>query len=374
MRTESARPLKEEQRRIESSQSVGNATSRTQDDGQSHEEPRGPEPTWEAVIHDFLQYCAQDRHYSAATVKAYGSDLQAFARFLSQEYGEVALADIGRGHITQFVESLRGLKASTKRRKLNCLSSFFRYARSQGYAAHNPVDNVPRPRKEKPLPAWLTQPDIAAMHGVVNTVREQAILLTFLLTGVRRQELIDLDVADFDQASKTLRVRNGKGRKDRLLPMPRTLDKAIGVYLAERPKTPCEALFVNRNHRRLHACSLQRMMQRWLREADLAHKDYTLHSLRHTYATQSLRAGVDVRTLQQLMGHEDLSTTAGYLHTDVNGHMAAATKLEGIMLPESNAAPSVPETGGPGQILAGLDERQLRTLADLAVALTGQSN
>ena len=343
--------------------------------------PASAGSVWLGVINEFVQHCLQDRHYSPATAQAYEGDLRSFAGFVAQRAPPAAVAETTRDEVASFLESLRGLKAATKRRKLDCLSSFFRYAMTKGHINHNPVEGVPRPKKEGRLPTWLAQDDIQALQAVVKNTRERAILLTFLLAGLRRQELINLNLGDFDQSGKLLHIRAGNGRKDRLFPVAAAVDQALTSYLGERPGTDCDALFVNRRSRRLHVSSLQRMMQRWLRQAGLEHKGYTIHSLRHTFATQALHAGVDLRTLQELLGHEDLSTTAGYLHTDAHSRRAAATKLAGAMLNTNHAGqqsnPALPQSLEPAsgshnanELGPGLDQNQLQALASLAATLT----
>ena len=336
--------------------------------------------TWEEASDCFVQYCLQDRHYSPATARAYASDLRGFAQFLRQSYGpDLAPAQVMVEHVAAFIQSLRGLASSTKHRKLDCLSSFFRYAVAQGWSSHNPVEHLPRPKQEQHLPAWLPQEDVQALDGLPLDERERAILLVFLLTGLRRQELINLDVPDFDPTGQVLRIRHGKGGKDRLLPVSPAQEAALRTYLAQRPKTQSVALFLNQTGTRLHVSSLQRMTRRWFRDAGLEGKQYTIHSFRHSFATQALRAGVDLRTLQELMGHEDLATTAGYLHTDPSGRMSAATKLESMMLPTQPAALSPPpplhsSAQDPTQLLQGLarlDQNQLRQLADLVTTMAG---
>jgi site-specific recombinase XerD len=222
------------------------------------------------------------------------------------------------------------LKAATKCRKLDCLSSFFRYAVSRGQATRNPVDGVRRPRGEKPLPVWVRPEDVRRLEAVTHGPCERAILLGLVLTGVRRQELIGLDVNDLDPELTCLTVR-GKGSKERLVPVPAVLREAVQVYLATRAQKDCPALFVNRDGQRVSRRTLQRMMKRWLRDAGLAGRGYTLHSLRHSFATLLVRNQTDLRTVQELLGHSDISSTARYLHADLTSKAAAVGRLEMVL-------------------------------------------
>jgi hypothetical protein len=161
-----------------------------------------------------------------------------------------------------------------------------------------------------------------------------------------------------------------------MLPVPPGLAEALTASLRSRGDAACDALFVNRRGGRLQAGSLQRMLKRWLRDAGLDGRGYTIHSLRHTFATLALRAGVDVRSLQDLLGHEDLSTTALYLHTDVQSKMTAASKLEATVVTGIRRHEAHGEGGdgasltlrGPStsaEVLDGLDDRETRVLGNL---------
>jgi site-specific recombinase XerD len=277
-------------------------------------------------IEDFILHCRADRHYSLATCRAYRSDLEALGRCL----GEITIARIQARDIGRFLEGMRHLKAATKCRKLDALSSFFRYAVACGYADSNPVGQVPRPRRERPLPAWIPPEDIQRLERVTRGVQERAILLTFAYTGVRRGELLGLQLGDLDQGLTSLKT-HGKGNKERLLPIPALLREALQRLLATRQIGQTQALFVSRHGHPLRPKALQRMMKRWLRDAALEGRGYTLHSLRHSFATLLVRARVDLRTIQELLGHSDISSTARYLHADLTSKTQAVSQLEYVL-------------------------------------------
>lgn len=279
---------------------------------------------------DFIRHCRHDRHYSPATCKAYESDLRAFVQSLDGRADDLSLRDISTEHIQEFVETLRGLKASTKCRKLDCLSTFFGYVISRGLADRNPVAGVPRPRGEQPLPKWVPPENIRRLEAVMRGARERAMLLTFVLCGLRKSESTDLDIANLDEQLTTLRVR-GKGAKERLLPIADSLHNALRDYLEVRPESDCPALFLNQDDRRISQQGVQRMMKRWLRDAGLSGKGYTIHSLRHSFATLLIQNQADVRTVQDLMGHSDISSTARYLHADLRDKSEAVDRLAGVL-------------------------------------------
>jgi integrase/recombinase XerC len=327
------------------------------------------------LVEQFLAHCEHDRHYSPATCQAYSSDLQQSPAYLKGQGKVPPTAEIAPEHTAGFIAAAPHLKAATKRRKLDALSSFFRYVVRRGLVDANPVEWVVRPKREKPLPTWLPLSDVEALQNAVIDPPERAILLTLLLTGVRRQELIRLDVRDWDEDAGLIRILDGKGRKGRAVPVPASLAAALRQHMSVRVGRDSEALFVNQSGRRLKPSSLQRMFRRWLRDADLEGKGYTLHSMRHTFATLALRAGVDLRALQELMGHEDLSTTARYLHTDARTKMQAAARLDDLLGQgigaESPSPGDFSDPDDPLQALRGLNPDQLRALAGAAERLAG---
>ena len=187
--------------------------------------------------------------------------------------------------------------------------------------------------------------DIRRLEAVTRGARERAIFLTFVLTGVRRSELINLDLQDLDTEWWTLRVR-GKGSKERTVPVPPMLREALMNYLQVRSAVGCPALFVNAEGRRLRPRSLQRMMRRWLRDAGLADRGYTIHSLRHSFATLLVRNHADLRTVQELLGHSDISSTARYLHADLRSKAAAVNALEVVLREDGGMNDRSPFAGG----------------------------
>ncbi len=289
-------------------------------------------PDLEDLIADFLHHCVYDRHYSPATAQAYGSDLRSFVRFLQQTRGSAQVHDINSEDIRAFMRALRGLKASTKCRKLDCLSSFFKHAMASGHIGCNPIDEVQRPRVEKPLPVWIPPQHIRQMERATRGIKERAILLAFALTGLRKSELIAIDLTDLDGDLASIQVR-GKGGRERLVPVSPPLREALQAYLQQRPENGCPALFLNNAGKRVRSRTLQRMMQRWLHDARLIGQGYTIHSLRHSFATLLIRGGVDLRTVQELLGHSDISSTARYLHADLRSKTAAVNTLNLVVGP-----------------------------------------
>jgi site-specific recombinase XerD len=314
-----------------------------------------------------LAHCLHDLHYSPLTCTAYESDLRSFLKFLESTGGPACACEVAPTHVAKYVESLRGLSASTKCRRLDALSSLFRYACANGYVARNPVDSVARPKRERRLPAWVTPEDIRRLEAATRGARERAVLLTLALTGVRKAELIGLNLTDLDEQMRTLRVR-GKGAKERLVAVPPILRDAIQTYLRIRPESTCPAVFVNNARNRLCPGGVQRMMERWLRDSGLSGRGYTIHSLRHSFATLLVRNGTDLRTVQELLGHNDLSSTARYLHSDLTSKAAAVDKLAASLSAEVHWG-TRPVTPGQTQTV-----RSSRPTVPAAVPTAGESD
>lgn len=315
--------------------------------------PQVPAISLRVAVEQFLTHLQHDLHYAAATIQAYGSDLRAFACFVDQSNTPTKVRNIGSEDIRAFMRTQRRLKASTKCRKLDCLSAFFKYARDKGHISENPVHNVSRPRVEKPLPQWVVPQDIHQLLAATKGAAERAIVMTFVFTGVRRSELINVDITDLDADVTSLKVR-GKGAKERLLPISPPLRQAIVDYLQVRPANNCPALFLNKAGRRLRPRGLQRWMRRWLRDARLSNRGYTIHSLRHSFATLLIRGGVDLRTVQELLGHSDISSTACYLHADLRSKTAAVNTLHtAIGLPSGDDEASAHPASLPIQRMSG---------------------
>lgn len=263
---------------------------------------------------DFLDYLELHVRYSPHTRVAYGRDTAKFVDFLTDVVGVEDASAVTRQHVMRFAASLSDYAPATVCRTLDALSSWFGFLCDAGVVDENPVAKVPRPRREQKLPVVAAEGDCRALMAASNTPLERVILGCLMYLGVRRSELLGLDVADFSPGLNSVRV-DGKGAKQRDLPVPQPLQRQITAYLSDR-SSDAAPLLLNQVGRRLGSTSLQRMWTRILKRAGLEDSGLTIHSMRHGAATQWLRAGADVRTVQRLLGHESLETTARYLSTD----------------------------------------------------------
>jgi len=272
------------------------------------------------AIERFLRFLSLERNASDYTLRNYRDDLAIFFRFLGQKsWRAVSPLDIRRFLADQ---STKRYTKRTIARRLSCLRSFFRFLCRDGLLRQNPAAVIPSPRLERYLPQFLDEAQVVRLLQIPPTsrwqgLRDRAILETLYSTGIRVSELVGLSHEDLDDISGTVLVR-GKGRRERLCPIGKTAVASIQRYLGERPtdaKAPA-ALFISQKRTRLSVRSVDRMLKRYVRAADLPDlpAQITPHSLRHTFATHLLDRGADLRSVQELLGHQSLSTTQVYTH------------------------------------------------------------
>lgn len=258
-----------------------------------------------------------ERNASEHTRRNYHDDLARFVQFL----GRRSLRDVTPLDVRRFLaeQSTKAYAKRTIARRLSCVRSFFRFLCRDGVLKQNPAAVVPSPRVERRLPTFLDEtqilrlleaPDVGRWQGA----RDRAILETLYSTGVRVSELTGLNLEDVEEISGTVIVR-GKGKKERLCPIGKTALAAVQRYLARRPARlkVRYAMFVSQKGTRLTVRQVDRLIQRYAKQAQLP-VVISPHSLRHTFATHLLDRGADLRSVQELLGHQSLSTTQLYTH------------------------------------------------------------
>jgi integrase/recombinase XerC len=231
--------------------------------------------------------------------------------------------------VRKFLAFLGGEEYSkaTVARKLATLRSFYKFCVKRGYKDTNPVAPIRTPKQEKRLPKFLEMDQVKALleapdDSTLLGARDRAMLETLYSTGIRVSELVGLSVDDIDFLGEAVVVR-GKGRKERITPIGPTALSAIRRYLELRqrddrsPRFDQQALFVNKHGQRLSTRSVRRKLDKYLVQVGL---DPTIspHTLRHTFATHMLNAGADLRSVQELLGHQSISTTQIYTHLTTN--------------------------------------------------------
>ncbi len=290
--------------------------------------------TFAEAVPRFLDYLASYRSYSPATVRAYRTDLARFRRFLRDGNGrEPAPAEVTRQMVVQFAVSLSGMAPLTVRRKLACLSSFFGFLQDMGYLQGNPARGLPLPKVEQLVPVTLSREDAHRLIAAADKPWHRCLVILLLTTGIRRSEAAQITLEDIDLDNGQFLV-HGKGAKKRTVPLTPESMEAIRHYLQHRRKTDSHRLFVSQTGKPIHGRAINRMLNRLLAKAGLAGKGITPHKLRHTFATTLIQNGVDIKTVQELLGHSDIQTTARYLHSDTRTKQQAVERIRRLLATE----------------------------------------
>ncbi|MDP9339550.1 MAG: tyrosine recombinase [Acidobacteriota bacterium] len=322
------------------------------------------------AIESYLEYLVSVKNSSPHTISNYGKDLRQFVDFLTPPGVALpALTAITHGIIREFVAHLhdQGLEKTSIARKLAALRSFFKYCVREGKLKESPARLVPTPKLPKRIPSILSAEE---MNGFLNHLaemggslpsqktksktawppdssialrgnaklaeeglllrRDRALLELLYAAGLRVSELTGLDLVDIEQKERVLRV-TGKGNKERIVPYGHKAQEALDKYwplreelllqtsggYASRRATPhCEAVFLNYTGRRLTQRSVGRIVKKYVRLVNM-NWDLHPHSLRHAFATHLLADGADLRAIQELLGHQSLSTTQKYTHASI---------------------------------------------------------
>ncbi|MCJ7605035.1 MAG: site-specific tyrosine recombinase XerD [Dehalococcoidales bacterium] len=278
------------------------------------------------LIESFLHYLAVEKGYSEHTISAYRNDLTGLADF-SQKNGLVSSwADFTRQTMLSYLLDLkdRGYVATTVARKVAASRSFFRFLVSEGIAQTNPTANMSSPAVGKSLPKpipinqvrlLLEQP---AKLSTSEAKRDRAMLELLYASGMRISELVSLNLGDINLDGDYFVRCLGKGRKERILPLYEQIAKTIKVYIdEERPKLSRgrkeDALFLNARGERLTRQGFWQKLKEYAKVAGLS-SQISPHTLRHSFATHMLSGGADLRSVQELLGHANISTTQVYTH------------------------------------------------------------
>ncbi len=271
----------------------------------------------------YVDHLRGERNLSPYTVRNYRDDVWEFLRFLKGQ-GIESLAPVDRIVLRRYLAWLekRGRARASIARKMAEVRSFFRFLVREDLIERNPLQNISSPKVEKRLPVFLSRREVAGLvEDPADTSpagrRDRALLELLYAAGVRVSEVVGLNLGDLSLERREVRVV-GKGSKERIALMGVPAARALATYLKEgRPqllgRRPSSALFLNRKGGRLSQRSVQAMVRKYARGADI-NKKVTPHVLRHTFATHLLDGGADLRTVQELLGHEKLGTTQIYTH------------------------------------------------------------
>lgn len=278
-------------------------------------------------VRAFEEYLRDERNYSERTVCSYTRDLIEFESYMQSLEEPVTwqtlTADVVRNWIIE--EMNRGLNPKTVNQSLSAMRSFYKFLLIRKRVSQDPVHNLQGPKKEKTLPSFVKESEINRLldgdffPDDFEGQRDKLILLTFYSTGIRKSELIGLDVMDVDLVQGQLKV-TGKRNKQRIIPFGKELHDAMTAYLQARAELPGlssdeTALFVDaKKARRVHPAIVGERVKKYLSLVTTV-KRRTPHTLRHSFATSMLNHQADLESVKQLLGHESLSTTEIYTHT-----------------------------------------------------------
>jgi len=296
-------------------------------------EEAGRESRSLALADYFLNHLLVERGLSPHTVESYGRDLRAFDDHLARR--GATLAEATSRDVLDFVknERERGLAPRSLARRLSALRTFYRLLLREGRATENPLERLDTPKLWRTLPRTLTRAEAEALVEVQDGagpqgLRDRAILELLYATGLRVSEVSNLKISAVDLNVGFLRTM-GKGSKERVVPLGHRARDAVAEYLAAgRPKLKgpgrSEILFLNRFGKRLSRQSVWKLVKLSCRRAGIP-EDTSPHTLRHSFASHLLEGGADLRSLQMMLGHADLSTTQIYTHIS-RGHLKALVK------------------------------------------------
>jgi integrase/recombinase XerC len=293
-------------------------------------------------IKDFQIYLKVQRNVSEHTLKAYIADVEEFNSFLQRndiKKKSDAIIDVEPETIRTYLSHLyrEKVKKVTVNRKVSSLRSFYKYLLRTGKIKNNPAEMVQTPKIEKYMPTFLSVDETfqlldAQSDNSVSGLRDHAMLELFYSSGLRLSELAGLNVTDFDFSQALVKLR-GKGKKERIVPVGKQALQAIDEYIKKtaevRKKNDDNVfknpLFLNIRGERITARSIARIVDATTVKSGIGRK-ISPHSLRHSFATHLLNAGADLRSIQELLGHESLSTTQKYTAVNINRMMEVYDK------------------------------------------------
>lgn len=277
----------------------------------------------ERHIEKFARYLEIEKNASSHTVNSYKTDLNEFFSFSK----DIPLESLDYLSIRRFLAHLkeRNITARSISRKLSSLRSFFKFLVKDGYIKANPAEAVSSPKREKTLPKFLTESDVVSLIEAPDTskplgLRDHAMLETLYSTGMRISELTGLREEDIDFIGGMVKVY-GKGKKERLLPIGDRAMKAIRDYIKARGPAPAaetfksrgKYIFLNKNKKQIGPRGFRKVLDKYVRKIALK-EHISPHTMRHSFATHLLNRGADLRSVQELLGHANLSTTQIYTH------------------------------------------------------------
>lgn len=282
----------------------------------------------EEFLKEYLTILRYEKNLSENTTKSYKNDLQKFLTFLA-ETNIKDFSEVTSNIIAKFFERQRksGADSATSARYMSSIKGFFRFLENNSYIEKNPTEKLSRVKKARKLPSVLTLPEVEMILNAPKTnettgLRDKAILETFYSSGLRVSELINLKINDLFFDDEVIRVL-GKGSKERIVPIGSSAINWVKEYLTRsRPhlekKTKSQNfVFLNKRGTKLSRMWIWKIFDHYAKEAGIS-KNIHPHIFRHSFATHLLEGGADLRAVQEMLGHADISTTQIYTHVDRN--------------------------------------------------------
>jgi integrase/recombinase XerC len=262
----------------------------------------------------------EGNNYSPQSIKAYLGDVEQFVAWLQTRRVDWDIPyRIQRIDIVEFINYLGTKKASavTRKRKLAAIRGFLKFLKENEIIYGNPADTIEGPIREERDPAILLKTEYKALLQVAgDNSRDFAIVMLFLQSGLRVSELVNLKIQDVDFASREITVRQGKGRKDRVVPLVKQAEQALKAYLKERNSLPeYDEVFIARNGTSMDQRTVRYRIHKYYKEAGIK-KKASVHTLRHTFSTHQIHNGLKINQLKDVLGHRRMETTYKYVHLD----------------------------------------------------------
>ena len=268
-------------------------------------------------LRSFLNYLLVDKGLSNNTVKAYEADISSFFQWL--DYEDLKYKNLQEDHINQYISFLfqRKMRSSSVNRKISSIKSFYIFLVKRNFVKNSPLNDLVTPKQEKYLPESMSEAEVDKLLNspdVSNKIenRDKAMIEMLYATGMRISELVNLKMTDVDMKRCVVKVF-GKGSKERLVPFGETALDSLRSYLNEREQSSSKEIFLSNRGKKMTRVAFWQRVKIYLIRENLKNS-ISPHTLRHAFATHLLNRGADLRSVQLLLGHSDLSTTQIYTH------------------------------------------------------------
>ena len=268
-------------------------------------------------LRSFLNYLLVDKGLSNNTVKAYEADISSFFQWLDNE--DLKYKNLQEDHINQYISFLfqRKMRSSSVNRKISSIKSFYIFLVKRNYVKNSPINDLVTPKQEKYLPESMSEAEVDKLLNspdVANKIenRDKAMIEMLYATGMRISELVNLKITDVDMKRCVVKVF-GKGSKERLVPFGETALDSLKSYLNDREQSSSKEIFLSNRGKKMTRVAFWQRVKIYLIRENLKNS-ISPHTLRHAFATHLLNRGADLRSVQLLLGHSDLSTTQIYTH------------------------------------------------------------